>query len=167
MRRFFLWQTPELERLLDRESAAGRQLCSGALCARRYRPADGACWHRVGVCEARPGSASEAEYRLRQQRAGWEFVCRQGPCLVFRRAAGTGEKPALADGGAGLRDLLHRRCRGAETGRLCCFVLAALLLIAGYAADRFWIIRTAAVPLAAALGLTYLIRALERGEKAG
>ena len=41
--------------------------------------------------------------------------------------------------------------------------VAALLLIAGYAADRFWVIRTAAVPLAAALGLTYLIRAMERG----
>ena len=56
--------------------------------------------------------------------------------------------------------------RGGDGG-LCCFVLAALLLIAGYAADRFWVIRTAAVPLAAALGLTYLIRAMERGGKAG
>ena len=159
------WALPELEQTLDALSQEGQQLAGGVFRGRRYTPGDAACWYRIGCCDAKPGTAGAVEYQLRQTRLGWTFVCRQGRWWVFRRPLGEGEKPQLAGGRDAYCQLLRRRGRQLETGRLWCFVLTALLLIGGYALDRAWVTRLAALPLVVALGLSLLIQKLGRSRE--
>lgn len=148
-----LWNLPDLE--CDDARQVPEKL--GALaCA--LRDADRPMRVRFGVCGG--SAASRAEYRLQWQKCGWEPLCERGGLIAFGADAGT---PAPEDDG--LDRLFDRVIRRLENARIVSFVLAALCMIVGYAAEGFTVVRLAAIPLAAALALSLAVGKYQKAKE--
>lgn len=142
------WRLPQLQRTLD--SLGDLSLKQ----VRRYslivEQGTGAGSYGIGATNAKPGSATELEYRLSWQKNGWEYVCRQGALLFFR---GTGELPA----DRGIAPYFEKKAKFLSHFRNWALVAAALCLVVGYPMEGFTVVRLGAVPLLIALVLSYLI----------
>lgn len=153
-----------LEQTLDRMSAQGWQAQNPGRFVQTYRQEPGAWVHRFGYCGARPGSAGEITYLAAQKRAGWEPAARRKGWLLYRKPADqASEEETLAGHREPIRALFDR-----QIGRLAAFrrwmlVLAAPLLLVGYMADLLPLLYSTALPLAAALFITYQIKFMEEG----
>ena len=148
-----LWNLPELEQDETQRVPAKLGAFSCIL-----RDVDRPMRVRFGACAG--GAASRAEYCLKWQKSGWEPLCERGGLIAFGADAGT---PAPEDDG--LDCLFDRAIRRLENARIVSFVLAALCMIVGYAAEGFTVVRLAALPLAAALALSLAIGKLQKAIK--
>ena len=120
-----LWNLPDLEQDETQRVPAKLGAFSCIL-----RDVDRPMRVRFGACAG--GAASRAEYRLKWQKSGWEPLCERGGLIAFGANAGT---PAPEDDG--LDRLFDRAIRRLEYARIVSFVLAALCMIVGYAAEGF------------------------------
>ena len=145
-----LWNLAELERDNSTEIPATLGLFSCTL-----READAPTNVRFGACGG--GPASKAEYRLKWQKSGWEFLCERGAVMAF--GADNSTEPPDDDG---MERLFARAVRRRENARIVTFVLAALCMIIGYAFEGFTVVRLAAIPLVAALLLSLSISKLQK-----
>ena len=157
-----VWKWFLQERLLDEASQRGLQLKKANLFSVIYEYDDTKAFrHRIVACEAAKGSASALQFALAWQREGWEKVCQRGKLLYFRCPA---EKKVDEPGADDLFALLRRSIHRWEVLRIWLLVLSALCIVAGYAIDRFSIVRLSVVPLAIALLFTLVIDKLQKAK---
>lgn len=157
-----IWKWFTQERLLDEASQRGLQLKKADLFAVIYEYDDTKAYrHRIVACEAAKGSASGLQFVLSWQREGWEKVCQRGKLLYFRCPA---EKKVDEPREDDLLMALRRSIHHWEVLRIWLLVLSALCIVAGYAIDRFSIVRLSVVPLAIALLLTLVIDKLQKAK---
>lgn len=159
-----VWKLTQLEQELDERSEAGDRVVSAGFKKRVYEPGGTPCRHRIGYLDARKQSADYITYVAAQQNAGWELICEEGNWFFFRKSCDKIEKDG-DDRLVGDRDSARvefaRRIRRAESLRRLELVLAAILLVVGYATVN-WVIRLAAIPLALVLAQTYYIKFLDQ-----
>ena len=157
-----VWKWFLQERLLDEASQRGLQLKKANVFSVIYEYDDTKAFrHRIVACEAAKGSASALQFVLAWQREGWEKVCQRGKLLYFRAPAEKKvDEPREDDLFALLRRSIHRW----EVLRIWLLVLSALCIVAGYAIDRFSIVRLSVAPLAIALLLTLVIDRLQKAK---
>ena len=159
-KRFFSWQFAKLERELDRQSRDGWQLSAATFARRTYTQGGEPCRHRVAYCPSRVNSADYITYVAAQTNHGWELVCQDQGWLFFRKPLSRfapEESQRLREDRDGIRSLFTKRVRKQENIRIVALLLAAALLVLGYATTN-WILRLAALPLAVMLFNTYLIK---------
>lgn len=157
---YFSWQFAKLERALDRESQSGWQLCSATFRRQTFEKGGVPCRHRLGYCASRPNSADYITYVAAQTNAGWELVCQDKGWLFFRKPLAqfpAEDRQRLKEDREGIRQLFTARTRKQENVRIVALILAAILLILGYATTN-WVMRLAVLPLAVMLANTYLIK---------
>ena len=147
-----LWDLPALEAELDGKTPTrlGALHCDCEQTPRKVR---------LGWCEA-TGAAGRLEYRLNWQKCGWELLCERGPVCAFGAEEGTD----MPEDGA-LDGRFFRKIRRLEGLRIVMLLLAAVALVAGYMAEGFTVVRLAAIPLVAALGLTLAVEKLKKAKK--
>lgn len=157
-----VWKWFLQERLLDEASQRGLQLKKAELFSVCYEYDDTKVFrHRIVACEAAKGSASRLQFALSWQREGWEQVCQRGKLLYYRCPV---EKKTDEPRENDLLALLRRSIHRWEVLRIWLLVLSALCIVAGYAIDRFSIVRLSVVPLAVALLLTLVIDKLQKAK---
>ena len=159
-----VWKLTELEQTLDEWSERGYQVVSAGFRKRSYEPGGTPCRHRIGRLDARKQSADYITYVAAQQNAGWELICEEGNWFFFRKSCDKIEKDGddrLIHDRDSVRVELARRVQRAESLRRVELVIAAILLVVGYATVN-WIIRLAAIPLALVLAQTYYIKFLDQ-----
>ncbi len=153
-----------LEKTLNAMSRAGWQAVKPGRFVQLYERGEDCFVHRFGYCGARPGSADEIRWLAAQERAGWTAGARRKGWVLFRRPAETAEEgAALADGRDSVAAEFQRRSARLESFRRWMLVLAALLLIGGYVSDLLPVLYGTALPMLAALFVTYRIKFMEEG----
>lgn len=149
-----------LERELDRRSRLGWQADRPGRFVQRYRRAEGAFVHRIGHCSAEEA----ADYLASNEAAGWHAGPRKRGWIVFRKPA----EDALPDerlpqDRAPVKVLFDRRIARLEALRRWMLVLAAGLLIGGYATALRPVLLGSVLPLAVMLFVSYRIKFMEEG----
>lgn len=159
-KRFSSWHFVRLEQLLDDQSAAGYMLISATHKKQIFEPGGVPCRHRLGYCPARQNSAAYITYVAAQENTGWELVCQEQGWLYFRKplaAFQADENQRLKEDRDGIRQLFTMVTKKLENWRAVELVLAAILIIAGYATTNL-VLRLAVIPLVLVLINTYLIK---------
>ena len=153
-----------LERALNAMSRSGWQAVKPGRFVQRYRQEPGAYVHRLDYCPHRPGSAGEIRFLSARELAGWSLAARKkGWCLYRKPAETAAEGEALPEGREGIRALFQARIARLESIRRVMLVLAAVLLIGGYVSDLLPVLYATALPMLAALFVTYRIKFMEEG----
>ena len=164
LRRFRPGDLSGLENELNTLSAEGWQPARVGRLLRRYVRGEGTFVHRLGCCLVRRGSADDITASAARQRAGWEEVGRRGSWVLCRKpAADAAPGEALPEGREEVCRLFSRCIERLETVRRWMLILAALLLIGGYASGYRPIMLGSVPPLAATIFLTYGIKYYEEG----
>lgn len=155
-----------LEHTLNAMSSAGWEPVGFGRLIQRYRTSSmGRRVYRLGCCSAPKGAPEEAAYLAAQTRAGWSPVCRRGRWLLFSKAAeAAAEDEMLAQGREPVKALLSARIARLESLRRWMLLLAALLLIGGYAVSLRPVLTASVLPLGTALFATCEIKWLEEGK---
>lgn len=149
-----------LERELDAMSAAGWQAQRPGRILQTWVQGEGAWVHRL-ACS--PGEG-EAAFLDSQAAAGWEPAARRRGWILFRKPADKAEPgEQLPDRRDSVRARFAKRIARLEALRRWMLILAALLLIGGYASALKPVLWGAVLPLSAALLFTYLIKFYEEG----
>lgn len=150
-----------LERDLDAMSAVGWQSLRPGRVLQTWVRGEGVFVHRL-ACVPAEGEADG--FLAAQAAAGWEPAARRRGWILFRKPADKAEPgEQLPDGRDSIRARFAKRIAGLETVRRWMLILAAVLLIGGYAASLKPILWGAVLPLSAALLVTYLIKFYEEG----
>lgn len=163
---FFPWQYEKLEQSLDDTAEGDWKVVQVNTFRQRFvRDTENVWLYRVEYTALRPGSAAQITQDAARTACGWEPVCQSGARKIYRcRVSGAQAEPAFPGDREGIRAVFRGRIRRQENIRIAALVLAALLLIAGYALLRTTklLIYTAALPLFVMLINTLLIRNYER-----
>ena len=153
-----------LETCLNAMSRDGWQAVKPGRFVQCYARGAGVFVHRFGWCEARPGSAGEIRWLAAQERAGWSVAARRRGWVLFRKPAAEAAEGETLDGHREtVQALFARRIARLERLRRWMLVLASILLVGGYASSLLPILYATALPMAAALFVTYRIKFMEEG----
>ena len=154
-----------LERALNEQSRLGWQAEQPGRFVQRYRRGAGVFVHRVACCPEK-GEAGRITWLAAIERAGWEPGPQRRGWTVFRKSAelaADGEQ--LPMGRAGAEALFQKRISRLETLRRWMLVLAAALIITGYASALRPVSVSSVAPLLAVLFFSYRIKFMEEGVK--
>ena len=149
-----------LERELDRQSHLGWQAERPGRFVQRYRRGAGDFVHRIGYC----AGDAEAEYLAENEAAGWHAGPRKRDWILFRKPASDAlPDERLPRDRAPIKVLFERRIARLESVRRWMLVLAAGLLIGGYATALKPVLLGSVLPLAVMLFVSYRIKFMEEG----
>ena len=157
---YFPGQVTRLEKELDRRSREGQRPRKLGRLFQTYEEGGEPAGYRVTYVPA-----DREKDLAAQTAAGWTLAGEKGSWRLYTRPwDGEGDKPRLAGDREALKALFAKRKKTLETLRGICLVLAAGLLLGGYALDLRYVIYGGVLPLALCIPMTYALKYMEELE---